>query len=256
MSGLNVTSHSALGYTSLDYASGPFVNGKLTQTESFKIQTSADIAFSVNTNEGWLQYTHSDGFESPLGRIQGVRAMDPYYGTWKSPDAYAGDVHDPLSQKPYMWNNNNPYVYSDPSGYVWQYIDPALAGTIKVLSKSDTFTKSFKEAAESKTTFTMKLVGANSSELKTIIPGHTDGSGASIVRLSGKDTIARDDITIGNNDKGNVQNAVAGEVFNAGRVATEPSTFIKDHGTPDPNWGNVGERKGAAGQAKIMKELK
>ena len=36
---------------------------------------------------------------------------------WTTPDAYAGDVHDPMSQKPYMWNGNNPVQYSDPSGY-------------------------------------------------------------------------------------------------------------------------------------------
>ncbi|MDQ6735734.1 MAG: hypothetical protein M3Z35_16740 [Nitrospirota bacterium] len=36
---------------------------------------------------------------------------------WTSPDPYAGDVHDPMSQKPFMWNKNNPLIYSDPSGY-------------------------------------------------------------------------------------------------------------------------------------------
>jgi hypothetical protein len=36
-----------------------------------------------------------------------------------SPDAYAGDVHNPASQKPFMWNNNNPVQFSDPSGYYW-----------------------------------------------------------------------------------------------------------------------------------------
>jgi filamentous hemagglutinin len=36
---------------------------------------------------------------------------------WMTPDAYAGRVDDPMSQRPYMWNNNNPITYSDPSGY-------------------------------------------------------------------------------------------------------------------------------------------
>jgi hypothetical protein len=40
-----------------------------------------------------------------------------------SPDAYAGYVHDPMSQKPYMWNRNNPYEYSGPSGF-----DPCPTG--------------------------------------------------------------------------------------------------------------------------------
>ncbi len=37
-------------------------------------------------------------------------------GQWTSPDAYAGNVHDPMSQKPFMYNRNNTYEYSDPSG--------------------------------------------------------------------------------------------------------------------------------------------
>ncbi|MGB8834286.1 MAG: HNH endonuclease signature motif containing protein, partial [Candidatus Sulfotelmatobacter sp.] len=37
---------------------------------------------------------------------------------WTTPDAYKGDVHDPMSQRSYMWNNNNPVAYSDPSGYI------------------------------------------------------------------------------------------------------------------------------------------
>ena len=36
---------------------------------------------------------------------------------WTAPDAYAGNTDDPMSQHPYMWNNNNPVEYSDPSGY-------------------------------------------------------------------------------------------------------------------------------------------
>lgn len=46
-----------------------------------------------------------------------MRAYDGNLGQWTSPDAYAGDVHDPMSQKPYMWNRNNPLEYEDPSGY-------------------------------------------------------------------------------------------------------------------------------------------
>ena len=46
-----------------------------------------------------------------------MRAEDNATGKWTTPDAYAGDAHDPMSQKSFMWNNNNPYSYSDPSGY-------------------------------------------------------------------------------------------------------------------------------------------
>jgi hypothetical protein len=65
-------------------------------------------------------YTRTDGFDVGLGTgltISGVRAQDNAAGKWTTPDAYTGDVHDPMSQKSFMWNNNNPYVYGDPSGY-------------------------------------------------------------------------------------------------------------------------------------------
>jgi len=36
------------------------------------------------------------------------------------PARSSGEVHDPMSQKSYMWNKNNPVSYSDPSGYLSQ----------------------------------------------------------------------------------------------------------------------------------------
>ena len=48
--------------------------------------------------------------------IQGVRAIEPTLGHWTTPDAYSGTVHDPASQKPYMYERNNSYAYSDPTG--------------------------------------------------------------------------------------------------------------------------------------------
>ncbi|HVA27298.1 MAG TPA: hypothetical protein VNF68_03915, partial [Candidatus Baltobacteraceae bacterium] len=49
--------------------------------------------------------------------LQGVRAYDPNMNQWTTPDAYSGRVNDPMSQHPYMWNDNNPVQYADPSGY-------------------------------------------------------------------------------------------------------------------------------------------
>ncbi len=64
-----------------------------------------------------LDAARSDGYYDGNIAIQGVRAFDPNMNQWTTPDAYAGDVHDPMSQHPYMWNNNNPVQYADPSGY-------------------------------------------------------------------------------------------------------------------------------------------
>ncbi|NNM98634.1 MAG: hypothetical protein HKL91_02400 [Candidatus Eremiobacteraeota bacterium] len=60
--------------------------------------------------------------------IQGVRAYDPSTAQWVSPDAYAGTTTDPGSQKPFMWNGNNPVAYGDPSGYdatTWEALSGA-----------------------------------------------------------------------------------------------------------------------------------
>ena len=64
-----------------------------------------------------LGMSRGDGFTDGLNTIQGVRTYDSNAGTWTTPDVYAGDVHDPASQKSYMWNNNNPITYSDPTGF-------------------------------------------------------------------------------------------------------------------------------------------
>jgi hypothetical protein len=64
----------------------------------------------------------SDGLSDGYNTIQGTRSYDSVVGNWSAPDAYSGDVHDPATQKSYMWNGNNPVSYSDPSGYYSQYL--------------------------------------------------------------------------------------------------------------------------------------
>lgn len=59
----------------------------------------------------------TDGLSDGANTIQGVRTTDAMSGTWTTPDAFAGVVGDPSSQKAYMWNGNNPLAYSDPTGY-------------------------------------------------------------------------------------------------------------------------------------------
>jgi hypothetical protein len=68
-------------------------------------------------NPSGLEELREDGYYDGLNVFQGVRAFDPNSNQWTTPDAYSGDVHDPMSQHPYMWNDDNPMVYSDPSGY-------------------------------------------------------------------------------------------------------------------------------------------
>jgi hypothetical protein len=80
---------------------------------------------------GVLTMPRTDGLFDGWNTIQGVRSYDTQAGVWNTPDAYKGDVHDPISQKPYVWNGNNPYEYSDPSGY-----DPAAAARLSARVES------------------------------------------------------------------------------------------------------------------------
>ncbi len=83
-------------------------------------QTPANGGASAsNVNPMWapLDASRLDGYYDRINVFQGVRAYDPYMSQWTTPDAYAGNVDDPMSQEPYMWNGNNPIEFSDPSGY-------------------------------------------------------------------------------------------------------------------------------------------
>ena len=60
---------------------------------------------------------NADGYKMVGGAVQGARIYDPSSGQWLTPDSYSGDVRDPMSQKPFIWNNNNPMAYADPSGF-------------------------------------------------------------------------------------------------------------------------------------------
>jgi hypothetical protein len=73
---------------------------------------------SDSGNSGQFMQNRLDGYNDGYGNtFQGVRSQDSNTGQWSTPDAYAGDVHDPMSQKPYMYNHNNPLEYQDPSGF-------------------------------------------------------------------------------------------------------------------------------------------
>ena len=74
---------------------------------------------------GYVAQARTDGYTYGTYTFQGVRIFDSNSSQWLSPDAYAGDAHDPMSQKPFMWNNNNPFEYSDPTGYD---VGPVAAG--------------------------------------------------------------------------------------------------------------------------------
>jgi YD repeat-containing protein len=99
-----------------------------------RVMTNRSIAPAPDSGTGLslsslpMHKTAPDGWTFDNNTWQGVRTMDASIGTWTTPDAYAGDVHDPMSQKPFMWNRNNPYAYSDPSGYCPQGQSGCMGG--------------------------------------------------------------------------------------------------------------------------------
>ena len=66
---------------------------------------------------GLIAMPRGDDFNDGFNIIQGVRIYDSTLGGWATPDAFQGEVHDPVSQKSYVWNRNNAETFSDPSGY-------------------------------------------------------------------------------------------------------------------------------------------
>jgi hypothetical protein len=76
------------------------------------------LASDQQSGEGPISEPATDGIFDGFNVIQGVRAMNTASGQWTAPDAYAGDISDPMSRKSYMWNRNNPVAFEDPSGYL------------------------------------------------------------------------------------------------------------------------------------------
>lgn len=79
-----------------------------------------------------------DGIGDGLNVFQGVRNYNPQLAQWTTPDAYAGEIRDPISKKAYVWNRNNPFMYQDPSGYSTVLIFDSRAETLRVVGVTGT----------------------------------------------------------------------------------------------------------------------
>src|SRR5262249_28423724 len=86
-----------------------FTNYHVSPPQTYSCPTDVTPAFAM---------TRADGYGMVGGLVQGARTYDPTSGEWLTPDAYAGNVHDPMSQKPFIWNGNNAAQFADPTGYL------------------------------------------------------------------------------------------------------------------------------------------
>jgi RHS repeat-associated protein len=110
----------------------------------------------------------ADGYKMVGGIVQGARTYDPTSGQWLTPDPYAGDVSSPMSQKPFVWNGNNPVQFADPSGYTinWDsiptdvideiadmmYVSPTFADEINEMDNDPNNNYSFCRACDQSVT--------------------------------------------------------------------------------------------------------
>ena len=118
--------------------SGTTVTGSFGfQKPRFGSATCAGVGYSFSDGSGGATgsapiYLGRDGLYDGLNTVQGVRVFDSDAGTWTTPDAYAGVIEDPTSQKSYTWNHDNSVSYADPSGYapiVWD-ANPQSGGAV------------------------------------------------------------------------------------------------------------------------------
>jgi YD repeat-containing protein len=66
-----------------------------------------------------------DGIADDFNIINGVRAYDPQLGTWETPDAYSGEIMDPMTMSSYAYADNNSANLKDFSGYATSDADPS-----------------------------------------------------------------------------------------------------------------------------------
>jgi len=102
-----------------------------------------------------FMYRRTDGFADNLNVIQGTRTYSAGLQAWTTPDAYQGDVHDPMSQKPYMWNRNNPTGYQDPTGFIVAFTNDYIRRLVNAMEKaSSTFAARMDTLMKDKNTYT------------------------------------------------------------------------------------------------------
>jgi RHS repeat-associated protein len=65
---------------------------------------------------GAILQPDGDGYWDGFVMIQGARDYDSTLRGWIEPDPIAGDAWNPITQKAYTWNNNNPVSCQDPTG--------------------------------------------------------------------------------------------------------------------------------------------
>ncbi len=115
-----------------------YANGNAGFTSGIFANPSSCSGFPGANSQGvayaYITMPRADGICDGRNLVQGARVVDPASGTWLTPDAFSGSVHDPESQLRYVYNRGNAENYSDPTGFAPQMAQ--LAGSLYGLSVS------------------------------------------------------------------------------------------------------------------------
>ena len=201
--GTQMTSHGqapGLYYTGITTGSvrNLYVNGKNGKLPIDVGSGSCDVTWPV---QGYVScpktfnYTfamaRADGYQMVGGLVQGARTFDPTSGQWLTPDPYAGDVRDPMSQTPFMWNGNNPVQYVDPSGYTidWSSMDADVFSEVtNLMLSSPTFEaeiNTMENDASNVYSFDAVPIAQGTGQIQS------NGAGSVILQVSAEDTSDR-----------------------------------------------------------------
>ena len=102
--------------------------GSITRASTSSVVVVADGALPADNLLVPFNYNRSDGFESPFGTIQGTRVSNTDGCT--TPDAYAGEAHDPMSQKSFTCHRG----FSNPAAYPGRSM-VSLASALRIALK-------------------------------------------------------------------------------------------------------------------------
>ena len=110
-----------------------------------------------------------------------MRTVESEASQWSAPDAFEGDAGDPISQRSYIWNRNNPYLYRDPSGYDDECNSSSDGGTTSA-SGDATSPSTMKTIGCVHTTYPKPHAGGTSAEAPGGTAGHYPTIGRTGIR--------------------------------------------------------------------------
>ncbi len=234
-SGTIVSDHNSSGYDTTvqpnpyhkTYCNGAF-NGSANFTGPSTMAGNPGMFVGQGT---LLSEPGSDGIYDGANIIQGVRTYDSTANTWTTPDAFAGDILDPMSQRSYVWNRNNPEMYSDPTGF-----DPFQNFLISVVGVADQASFGLGPA--------LRAAMGESSYVDTSSTAYKVGSGvglaATMVTGGGEARIAEEGVTVAAEA---TDRLVIGKMADIGEGSLAPgertlaSKLTPGLGSPKANWG-------------------